>query len=183
METIIKELEKRIQTLVAAFSQEVGGMRSNRPSPALVEDLKIEYFGSQVPIKQLGNISAVPPRELIISLWDPGSAAQVAKAIDEAKRGFTASVNGGTIRINLPPLSEERRVEMVKILKFVAEDARVKVRSARDDANKKVEAGESAGAITEDQRFRGKKKIQEIVDKGNKDIEAQVEKKSKEFFE
>ncbi len=183
MDTIIKELENRATALVSALSQEISAIRGNRPSPMLVEDLKIEYFGQLVPIKQLGSISVVPPRELVIALWDPSGITTVAKAIEDSKRGFSVAVRGSGIHINLPALSEERRNELIKLVKSVTEKSRIQLRALRDDANKRVQAGKAAKTITEDMETRGKKKIQEVTDKTNKEIDALLEKKTKEINE
>ncbi len=183
MEDIIKGLEEKVKGVVAAFSGEVGGLRSNRPTPQLIEDIKIEYFNQQVPVRQLGNVSVQPPRDLVLSLWDPTPLKEVAKALEEAKRGFTVSIQGVTIRITLPVLSEERREEMVKLLGQIAEQSKIRIRQAREDANKRIEAAEKAKLITEDMKARGKKKIQEAVDKANTEIGSVVSKKTAEFHE
>jgi ribosome recycling factor len=183
MNNIIKDLEQRMQSMYSAVAGEVGGIRSNRPSPQLVEDLKIDYMGTPMVVKQLGSISIVPPRELVISLWDPAGAGQVAKAIDDAKRGFTTSVRGSSIHINLPALTEERRNELSKLVKQIIEKARIQLRSLRDDANKKIQAGKASKMFTEDMERQGKKKIQDVADKMNKEIDALLEKKIKEISE
>lgn len=183
MDTIIKDVQSRLSSAMSVLSQELAGVRTSRPSPALVEDLKIEYYDQLVPIKQLGSISIVPPREMVIALWDPAGAAQIAKAIEESKRGFSVSVRGSAIHLNLPPLSEERRAELVKIAKGFIESARIQVRGIRDEANKKLESAEKGKAISEDQKFQGKKKVQDLIDRTNKDIESLLEKKTKEINE
>jgi ribosome recycling factor len=183
MDTILKDFEKSAAAVLAALSGELAGVRTSRPSPALVEDLKIEYFDQQVPIKQLGSISVIPPREMAISLWDPSGVTVVAKALEDAKRGFSVSVRGGAVYISLPPLSQERREEMVKMTKAIAETYRIRLRGTRESANKQLQAGKAAKTLTEDMEARGKKKVQEITDRTNKEIEMQVEKKIKEISE
>ena len=183
MDQIIKDFEKSIAAIVAAFTGELASVRTSRPSPQLIEDLKIEYFGQMVPVKQLGSISIIPPREMAISLWDAGGVTTVAKALEDAKRGFTVSVRGGAVYISLPPLSEERRDEMVKLAKSISENYRIRVRGARESANKQLQAGKAAKTLTEDMEARGKKKVQEITDKANKDIDALVAKKVVEINE
>jgi ribosome recycling factor len=183
MDQIIKEFEKATAGVLSQFSGELAGMRTSRPSPALVEDLKIEYFEQMVPVKQLGSISVIPPREMAINLWDPSGAAAVAKAIDDAKRGFSVSVRGGAVYITLPPLSEERREELIKVAKGIAETFKIRIRGARESANKQLQAGKVAKEITEDMETRGKKKVQEITDKANKDIDAAIAKKVIEINE
>ena len=183
MEQILKELEAKLKSALSALTGEVAGVRTNRPSPALVEDLKIDYLGQQLAIKQLGSISVLPPREMVISLWESSGATQVAKALEDSKRGFSVSVQGNAIRVSLPPLSAERREEMLKLLRTMVEKTKIQVRSSRDEANKKIEAGLKAKIITEDQKTRGKKKIQDATDKINGEVEALFKKKEKEISE
>lgn len=183
MDPIVKEFEKIVAGLVSQFSGELAGVRTSRPSPALIEDLKIEYFDQLVPVKQLGSISIIPPREMAISLWDASGVTAVAKALEDAKRGFTVSVRGGAVYISLPPLSQERRDELGKLAKSMAEQYRIKVRGARESANKQLLAAKNAKAITEDVEARGKKKVQEVTDRVNKEIDGLVEKKITEINE
>jgi ribosome recycling factor len=183
MDSILKDFEKSAGGVLSALTGELAGVRTSRPSPALIEDLKIEYFDQQVPVKQLGSISVIPPREMAISLWDPSGVTTVAKALEDAKRGFTVSVRGGAVYISLPPLSEERREEMIKMAKSIAETYRIRLRGTREGANKQLQAGKAAKTLTEDMEARGKKKVQEITDRINKEIDALVEKKIKEISE
>ncbi len=178
MDPIVKEFEKNIATALASLTQEVSSIRTNRPSPSLIEDLKIEYMETTMTLKQLGSISVVPPREIVITLWDPSGAMVVGKAIEDSKRGFTPTVKGASIHINLPPLTQERRDELVKLLKVTTEKTKIRLRSLRDDANKKAEL-----SATEDMKFKTKKKIQELTDKANADMEALLAKKTKEINE
>ena len=183
MDHILKEFEKVAAGLVSQLAGELSGVRTSRPSPALVEDLKIEYFDQLVPVKQLGSISVIPPREMAITLWDPSGVTAVAKALEDAKRGFSVSVRGGAVYISLPPLSEERRDEMVKLAKGISEQYRIKLRGARESANRQLQAGKTAKTLTEDMEARGKKKVQEITDRINKEIDGLVEKKTTEINE
>ena len=183
MDQIIKDFEKSVAAIVSQFSGELSSVRTSRPSASLVEDLKIEYFDQLVPVKQLGSISIIPPRELAISLWDASGVTAVAKALEDAKRGFTVSVRAGAVYISLPPLSQERRDEMAKLAKSISENYRIKIRGARESANKQLQAGKLAKTLTEDMEARGKKKVQEVTDKANKDIDALVAKKVIEINE
>jgi ribosome recycling factor len=183
MDQIVKEFEKVVASIISAFSGELSSVRTSRPSPQLVEDIKIEYFEQLVPVKQLGSISVVPPREMIISLWDPSGIAVVAKALEDAKRGFSVSVRGTSIAVTLPPLSQERRDEFIKVAKNIGEATKIKLRGARDDVNRKLASGKTAKTITEDMEFKGKKRVQEAVDRANKDIEAAIAKKIVEINE
>lgn len=178
-----KELEAKLRAIAEHLRQGLAGVRTNRPNPKLIEDVRAEYFGVPTPIKQLGSISIVPPREMQISVWDQSAIAPIAKAIESANLGVSAAVSGSIIRVTLPMLSNERRAELVKIAKTLSEESRIKVRGSRDEANKKADAAEKAKEISEDAKFNLKKKIQECVDRTNKDIEAMLAGKIKEIEE
>lgn len=177
MEEIIKELEQKTQSTFEALKQELTGIRSNRPTARLVEDIKVDYYGQQLPIKQLGSISIVPPREIDISLWDKNAIQPVVKAIETSNLGVTASPDGNLIRINLPPLTDERRKELNKLVKNIVEQTRIKIRALRDEANKKIKD------LPEDAMFKAKEKIQKAVDKANDRIEELLENKLAEINE
>ena len=167
----VKELEQKLKVVVDSFKQELLGIRTNRPSAKLVEDIRVDYAGQSLMIKQLGSISIVPPKEIDINVWDSSAVASVAKALESSKLGFSANINGNLIRINLPSLTQERRDELAKLVKSIAEQNRIKIRAGRDDANKKIEQSFKEKKISEDQKFKDRKKIQEAVDKANNEIE------------
>ena len=167
----VKELEQKLKVVVDSFKQELLGIRTNRPSAKLVEDIRVDYAGQSLMIKQLGSISIVPPKEIDINVWDSSAVASVAKALESSKLGFSANIDGNLIRINLPSLTQERRDELAKLVKSIAEQNRIKIRAGRDDANKKIEQSFKEKKISEDQKFKDRKKIQEAVDKANNEIE------------
>lgn len=179
MDNILKDLKNRLSGALTAFNEEMSMIRTNQPSPVLIEDLKINYFDQQVPIKQLGSVSVQPPRDIVISLWDASSGEAVGRAIDDAKRGYSVTVKGATIYITLPPLSSERREEMVKLAKTISEKFRIEVRQIRDQANKSLGSQE----LSEDMVATAKKKIQEAVDEANKKIEESVKQKTAQMQE
>lgn len=179
METILKDLQGRIGNALAALTQEMSSIRSNRPSPALVEDLKISYFGSEVPLKQLGSISTMPPRDIVITLWDASNGELVGKAIADSKRGYNPTIKGASIYITLPPLTQERRAELVKIAKAISEKFKIEMRQFRDGANKSLATEE----LSEDMVATAKKKIQEKIDLANKAIEELLNRKIAEMEE
>lgn len=183
MEAILKEFNTSLASVQSALTGELGGVRTSRPTPALVEDIKIEYFDQLVPVKQLGSISIIPPREMAITLWDASGLQTVAKALEDAKRGFGVSVRGSAVVISLPALSAERRDELIKVAKQMCEQSKIRIRGLRDDANRKLSSLKTSKAITEDMEFKGKKKVQEATDKANKDIEALLAKKVAEINE
>ena len=183
METLIKDLEKNLKSVVEALKNELSGVRTNRPNPKLVEDIKVDYMGQQMTVKQLGTITIVPPREINISLWDKSAIAPLMKAIETSGRGLTANSDGNLIRINLPTLTDERRQELIKLAKSMTEQIKIRVRSLRDDVNKKVEASFKAKTLSEDQKFKGKDQIQKAIDKINAEIETALSGKIKEISE
>ncbi len=183
MEEILKELETKLKQLGARLEDELKGVRANRPSIGLIEDVQVEYYGQQMPIKQLASISIQPPRDLVVSVWDKGAAPAVAKGIESAKAGFSVSNEGSLIRVSLPTLTDERRTELSRLVKKMAEEVRISVRAARDEANKKLKSAEDGGAIREDQAFKAREQAQKLTDQANQNVEAQVDRKLKEIAE
>ncbi|HEY4499635.1 MAG TPA: ribosome recycling factor [Candidatus Paceibacterota bacterium] len=179
----IKVFEQRLQQIVAALKQEYQSLRGNRPSTKMVEDIKVEYYGQIMPVKQMGSISISPPREIVIQVWDLAAVAAVAKAIEASSLSVVANTNGTTIRIQLPQLTEERRKELEKVVRKTTEEARIKIRGVRDEINKEIKKAEEEKKYSEDAAFKQKEAAQKIVDRCNKEIEIALEVKIKEIFE
>ena len=179
----LKELEIKTKAVVDYLREQIMGMRSNRPSPKMVEDIPVEAYGQKMTVKQLGAISIFPPAQIQISVWDKGVVGPVAKAIESSNLRVNANIEGTLIRINLPPLSDERRKELIKVIKKESEEAKIKVRNIRDEQNKKIAKDFEENKITEDQKFKAKEDVQKIIDKGNIEIEELLEKKIKEVEE
>ena len=171
----LKNLDKNLNSIIDGFKNEISSIRTNRPTPKLVEDIKVDYFNQKMSVKQLGSISVAPPREIIISLWDKNAVLPVVRAIEGSGLGVGVNADGNLIRINLPPLTDERRQEFIKLTKAIAENQRIRIRSTRDDYNKK------AKLLPEDQKFKLLKQIQEAIDKANKEIEIQLLNKISEI--
>lgn len=176
-------LDQKLTSIAASFKDELSGIRTNRPTPKLVENIKVEAYGQHMTVKQVGAISIMPPREIDISVWDKDVVNVVAKAIEGSGLGVTANVDGTLIRINLPILTDERRKELEKLIRSMAEEARIKIRHARDEANKDIERDFKDKKISEDKKFKGKEKVQKAVDEANKKIEDALESKLKEISE
>ncbi|MDE2001814.1 MAG: ribosome recycling factor [Patescibacteria group bacterium] len=176
-----KQVEQKLKAAVDALKTELQTIRSGRPSPRMVEDIKVDMYGQQMPVKALGSISVIPPREIDVMLWDKSGVATVAKAIEEALK-VTANTDGGLIRINLPSLTDERKKEFEKLIRKMTEETRIRVRGVRDDANKEIKAAE-AGGLSEDAAFKKKEEVQKAVDATNKDLESLLDQKLKEIFE
>lgn len=172
----IKAFEVNLQTLAERFRGEIAAIRTNRPAAKLVEDIRVDYFDQKLAVKQLGAITVVPPREIVVTCWDPGAAAAVAKAIETSSLGLSVVVDGKSIRLNLPPLTDERRRELVKLVRGLAENVRIKIRSLRDNFRKIAK-----DLKDEDERFKMQERIQEMVDKTNRQLEEQLANKIKEI--
>jgi len=179
----IKQLETKLQALLGALKTEFQTIRSGRPSPRMVEDIKVDVYNQQMPIKALGSISVVPPREITISLWDNAIIGAVSKAIENSPLKATANSDGNLIRVNLPQLTDERKKEYEKVIKKMTEETRIRVRGMRDEANREVKKMEEEKKISEDMAFKKKEEVQKVIDKINKELESLLEGKIKEIFE
>lgn len=173
----LKELKQLIDAMIERLKEEVVKIRSNRPTPKLVEHIKAEYLGQTLTINQLGSIGIVPPREITITPWDPKSAPSIIKAIEAANLGLSVRFDNNIIRASLPSLSEERAQEMTKLIKSLGEESRIRMRSARDKIIKKI------NELPESQRFKTKEDLQKIVDQFNEQVEKIVEDKIRELEE
>jgi ribosome recycling factor len=183
MDVYIKELETALRAVTEKFKAEVQSVRSNRPSPEMVENLTANAYDQSLPIKQLGSLSVVPPREIHITAWDKAAVGPITKAIEEARLGLSVSSEGNIVKASLSALSNERREELMKTVKKTGEEARIQIRGRREDTIKKLKNAEGAGEINEDQVFKGKEKVQKAVDAANATIEQMVEKKLVELGE
>ena len=179
----VEDFKKGIAFVVSECKRELGGVRANRPSPSLIEDIKVNYYGETMPLKHVGSITVSPPRELSVQLWDAGAVQLVAKAIEASSLGLTANIEGNVIRIFLPSLSAERRDELVKHVKKIAEQYRIQIRHHREAANKGIEMQLGANEIGEDQKFRLRDEVQKITENANKDVESAVSAKVREIEE
>ena len=170
--------ESDINNAVANLKREIAGVRTNRPSAGLVEDIKVTVYGQTMPLKHVSSVSIVLPREINIQVWDQSSVPAVAKAVETSSLGLSPQIQGNVVRVYLPELSEERRAEFVKHVKKVSEEHRIQIRHARDEARKKIDNDDS---LTEDDKFSAKESVQKAVDKANKEIEDALEAKIKEI--
>jgi len=163
------------------FKKELGSIRTNRPTPAILDGVKVVYYGQTLSLNQVGSIVVLPPRDLVIHVWDAAAIPEVVKAIESANLGLSAAPQGNVVRVHLPELSSERRAELIKLVGRLAEECRIKVRHLRDEANKEVESLFKSGELGEDMKFKFKEKIQEETEKTNKEIETVLERKVEEI--
>lgn len=167
---------------IVHFSEETAKIRTGRANPALVEDLLVDYYNTRTPLKQIASISIPEARQIAISPWDKGSLTQIEAAVRESNLGLNPVNDGTLIRITLPSLTEERRKELVKTLNQRAEEARIAIRTIREDVWRKIQDLERSGTIAEDDKFHGKDELQKVVDEYNKKIEEIREKKEAEIL-
>ena len=144
IENVKKEARERMEKAVEAIRSEFAKLRTGKASPSLLDNVKVDYYGNTVPIKQVANISTPEPRLLVIQPWEKRLLADIEKAIQKADLGFNPSNDGIVIRIPIPQLTEERRKDLVKIAKKHAEDGKISIRNIRRDANDKLRQAEKA---------------------------------------
>lgn len=182
-DTILLEAEEHMSKAIEYLRQELRGMRTGRASTALVEYVKVDYYGSMTDLKSLAAISVPEPTQLLIRPFDAGSLHEIKKALESSDLGLSPMVDGKQIRINVPPLSGDRRKQLVAHVKRVGEEQKVVLRNARRDANKHAEALKDGAHIPEDEVATLKDEIQELLKKYEKMIEDMVESKSKDVLE
>jgi ribosome recycling factor len=182
-EEILFETEERMEQAVTHLGTELHGMRSGRASPALVDKLRVNAYDTQTPLGQLGQIGCPEPRLIMIKPYDASILKNIEKAIQASDLGLNPSSDGKVIRIVLPPLSEERRRQLSKVVKEQGEAALVSIRNVRRDSNKKAEAALDDGDLTEDQAQDLKESIQELTKQYEEKSKALVEKKTAELME
>ncbi|MFQ5487304.1 MAG: ribosome recycling factor, partial [Gammaproteobacteria bacterium] len=165
IEDIKKDAETRMGKSIAALQQEFAKIRTGRAHPSLLDHIKVPYYGDEVPLNQVANVAVGDSRTLTVTPWEKNMVPVVEKAITSSDLGLNPSTAGNVIRVNLPPLTEERRREMTKVVRAEAEAARVAVRNIRRDANSDIKALLKEKEITEDDERRAEEAIQKMTDK------------------
>ena len=179
---IIEMYKESMNNAVVHLESEAMKLRTGRANPALLENLQVDCYGVKTPIKQIANISVPEARQLLVQPWDKSNLEAMEKSITDADLGANISNDGIAVRLSFSPMTEENRVDLVKILGVKAEDARVGVRTAREDAWKEIQQLEKTSDITEDEKFVGKDALQEVVDEYNQKIETLRKKKEDEIM-
>ena len=180
---VYQETEERMEKAIGALIQELNSIRTGRANPSLVELLLIEYFGTQTALQELASISIPESRSLLIRPYDPSSLKNIEKAILKSDLGLTPNSEGENIRLVLPTPTEERRLELVKVVGIKAEEARIAIRNIRRDSIRDLRDFEDEKMITEDDLHRGEEKTQEITDDFVKKIDEVCDRKEKEIME
>jgi len=180
---ILHNTEEKMKKAIESVTREFSEIRTGRASPSLVEGLHIDYYGSPTLIKQLASISVPDVHMIVIQPWDPTAIPEIEKAIMKSNLGITPSNDGKLIRLAVPPLSKERRQELVKVVHKMGEEGRVSLRTIRRDGKESLEKLEKDKLISEDDKFRGIEELQKLVDKYIAKVDELLKNKEKEILE
>ncbi|NQS92609.1 MAG: ribosome recycling factor [Chloroflexi bacterium] len=180
---VYQETKDRMDKAMAALTQELNAIRTGRANPSLVELLPIEYYGTLTPLQELAGISVPESRSLLIRPYDKSSLKNIEKAILKSELGLTPNNDGENIRLVLPTPTEERRLELVKVVGLKAEEARISIRNIRRDSIRNLRDFEEEKMITEDDQHRGEDQVQKITDEYTEKIEEVCERKEREIME
>lgn len=183
MNTVINNTQEKMDKTLAALDREYKAVRVGRANPAVLDKITVDYYGAPTPIQQMAAVSVPEPRMLQIQPWDASTLKDIEKAIQVADIGINPQNDGRIIRLVFPPLTEERRKDIVKDVRKMAEDSKVAIRNCRRDAIEKLKAMKKSSEITEDDQANGEKKIQNLTDKFCKEIDDLATVKEKEILE
>jgi ribosome recycling factor len=183
IEDLVQDAGRRMDKSVEAAQAEFATLRTGRASPALLDRVQIDYYGQQTPLKQLATISAPEPRMLTIQPFDPNSVSTIERAIQESDLGLTPSNDGKLIRLPIPQLTEERRKELVKVVRHMAEEGRVAVRNVRRDAIHHLKELVDNGEVGSDEEHRAEDRVQKLTDEHVHEIDELLQRKEAEIME
>jgi len=180
---ILLDAEERMEKAVDHFSSSMKGIRTGRANAGLIDSIKVDYYGSPTPLKQIANVSVPEPQQIMIRPFDVTTLDEIAKAIQNSDLGMAPNNDGRVVRLNVPPLSTERRTQLVHRVKELAEEARVSIRNIRRDANKHADQAEKDKSMTEDDRDQTKDKVQELTRKYEGSVNTAAEAKEKDVMD
>ncbi len=180
---MMNETKERMQKAISAYQRELATVRAGRANPSLLDKVAVEYYGAQTPLNQIASITVPEARMLVITPYDKTALGDIEKAIQKADLGVTPSNDGNIIRITIPPLTEERRKELAKLVKKYSEDAKVAVRNIRRDANDDLKKLEKNGEMTEDELRSSTEDVQKLTDEYVSKIDEITKDKEKEIME
>lgn len=179
----LKEVSAHMDKSVEAIRNEFATVRTGKASTALLDLIKVEAYGQQMPLNQMATVSAPEPRLLVVQPYDPSQLAGIEKSIMASDLGLTPNNDGKVIRIPIPPLTEERRKELVRLTHKIAEEGRIAIRNIRHDANKRIQQAQKNSDISEDEMHRQLKEVQDLTDKHIASIDQMLERKEQEVME
>lgn len=183
IDDILSEARQKMKSAFSVYEQDLHGMRSGRASPALVERLHVDYYGQDTELRQLATISTPEPMQILIRPYDKGAVKSIEKAIRSSELSINPQVDGDVIRLNMPPLTRERRRDLVKVLHKRMEEARIAIRNVRRSSNDDIKEFEKEKLISEDEAEDGQEEVQKLTDKFIADIEEMGKHKEKEILE
>jgi ribosome recycling factor len=183
VQAIYGETEQLMKKTIERLQGDFAGVRTGRASPALLDGVRVNYYGSMVPLQQVGNVVVAEARTIEVRPWDTGALPEIEKAIHAANLGVTPNSDGKILRLSFPPLTEDRRKDLVKIVKKLAEDFRVSLRNERRDAIEKIKTSEKKKEITQDLKTQAEEKIQAMTNSYIKRVDEIVAQKEKEILE
>ena len=183
IDDLLQDAEERMDKSVTAARGELNGVRTGRASATLLDRIQIDYYGQQTPLRQLATINVPEPRMLTIQPFDPNSLKQIEKAIQESDLGLTPSNDGKLIRLPIPQLTEERRKELVRVVRQIAEDGRVAVRNIRRDAIHHMKELSSKGEVGKDDEHRAEEQVQKLTEGHTHSIDELLKTKEQEIME
>ena len=183
IELVLLEMREKMAKAVTRTRQEFSSIRTGRPSPALVDKIPVDYFGSEVPLQQLASFSVPEAQQLVISPFDKGAVEAIEKAIQIADLGISPSNDGSVLRLSFPPLTEERRKQLVKVVRSLAEEGRVTLRNVRRPSRQDLEALIKDGEASSDSVKRAEESVDQITREHENEINAALEQKEEELLE
>lgn len=180
---VLKEADVKMKKAVSVNVEELASIRSGRASPALLNRIQVDYYGTKVPLNQVANLSVPEPRLLVISPYDPNSISSIEKSILSSDLGITPNNDGSVIRLAFPQLTEERRKELIKVAHVRAEEGRVAVRNVRRHAKQELERMKKEHALSEDEERAAENELQKLTDRYVAEVDANLERKEQELSE
>ncbi len=177
------DTEDRMAKALEALGREMGSIRTGKATPSLLDGIKVDYYGNMTPLTQVANISAPDARLLVVHPWEKKLIPEIVKAIQKSDLGLNPQSDPNVVRLPIPPLTEERRKDLVKVVKKVAEEGKVAIRNIRRDANDALKKSEKDKEISEDQSRKAQEKVQEITDEHIEKLEEMLKKKEQEIME
>ena len=183
IDKILEETGDRMTKSLGAFKRELAGIRTGRATTTLMDSIKVEAYGQTMPLNQVASVSVPESRLILVQPWDRSIVPDVEKAIHKSDLGLVPNTDGSVIRLAIPPLTEERRQDLVKLVRKQAEEARISVRNIRRDSNDSLKKAQKDGAISEDESHRAMDEVQELTDKYVKEIDTVLKAKETEIME
>ena len=182
-EEVFQNMKSKMEKAIAAHQKELNRLRTGRASPALLEGIRVDYYGTPTPIQQTASITIPESRLIVIQPWDKSMIESIEKSIQKANLGLSPANDGTVIRIAIPSLNEERRKDLAKIVKKMAEETKISIRNIRREANESLKKLEKDKALSEDDAHRAMDEVQKITDQKINDIDKILEEKQKEIME